>query len=62
MHDPGFLVTVTVTDKDAIGAIKPGDIIESSLFYKAQIEHAPGVTAEGERYDAIVRDIRPIGV
>ena len=33
---------------------------ELSFYYRAQIEHMPGVTPDGEEYKAIVRSMRPV--
>jgi hypothetical protein len=57
-YDNGFVEgVVTLTDADAIAAVERGDARELSVGYRVQIDRTPGVTASGERYDAIQRRI-----
>ena len=46
-----------ITDAQAIAAMKAGKA-ELSCGYVCDLEDAPGVTPEGERYDSIQRNIR----
>lgn len=48
---------VTVTDRDAIEAIKRGDAREVSVGYRVKFDATPGVTADGRRYDGVQREI-----
>lgn len=50
-------VALTVTDSDAIAAIKRGDKKEVSAGYKVEYDAKPGKTPDGEAYDGIQRDI-----
>lgn len=50
-------VALTVTDADAIAAIKRGDKKEVSAGYKVEYDAKPGKTPDGESYDGIQRDI-----
>ncbi len=57
-YDNGFVRGVVIlTDADAIAAVERGDAKELSVGYRVQIDRTPGVTATGERYDAIQRRI-----
>lgn len=57
-YDNGFVKGVVIlTDADAIAAVERGDARELSIGYRVQIDRTPGVTATGERYDAIQRRI-----
>ncbi len=48
---------VTITDADAIKAIKTGDAREVSVGYRVKFDATPGVTPDGQRYDGIQREI-----
>lgn len=50
-------VALTITDSDAIAAIKRGDKKEVSAGYKVEYDSQPGTTPEGQPYDGIQRDI-----
>ena len=57
-YDNGFVKGIVIlTDADAIAAVERGDAKELSVGYRVQIDRTPGVTATGERYDAIQRRI-----
>lgn len=49
--------TVVVQDASAIGRIDAGELVELSCGYSCVVEPKSGVTPEGERYDAIQRQI-----
>jgi len=51
-------VVVTITDKEAIDAVLRGDAVEVSAGYEVDIVETPGVTPDGQAYDAIQRNIR----
>jgi hypothetical protein len=48
---------VTITDADAIKAIKSGDAREVSVGYRVKFDATPGVTPDGQRYDGVQREI-----
>jgi uncharacterized protein len=48
---------LTITDAKAIAALKDGSRKEISLGYTCDVEHTPGVSSSGERYDAVQRNI-----
>lgn len=48
---------VTVTDREAIDAIKRGDAREVSVGYRVKFDATPGVTPDGQRYDGVQREI-----
>lgn len=48
---------VTVTDAEAIEAIKRGDAREVSVGYRVKYDSTPGVTPDGQRYDGVQREI-----
>jgi hypothetical protein len=57
-YDNGFVKGVVIlTDAELIAAVERGDARELSIGYRVQIDRTPGVTATGERYDAIQRRI-----
>ena len=57
-YDHGFVKGVVIlTDAELIAAVERGDARELSIGYRVQIDRTPGVTATGERYDAIQRRI-----
>jgi len=59
VYDQGFVrVVVTITDKDAIDAVLRGDAVEVSAGYEVDVDEIPGVTPDGQPYDAIQRNIR----
>lgn len=49
--------TVVVQDQSTIEAVERGDLIEISCGYSVDLDHTPGVTPEGEKYDCIQRQI-----
>jgi hypothetical protein len=59
VYDQGFVrVVVTITDKEAIDAVLRGDAVEVSAGYEVDIVETPGVTPDGQAYDAIQKNIR----
>ena len=59
VYDQGFVrVVVTLTDQEAIDAVLRGDAVEVSAGYEVDIDPTPGVTPDGQQYDAIQRNIR----
>jgi hypothetical protein len=56
----GSLVVVDLMVQDAAlcELVKAGSRKEVSCGYTCEVEHSPGVTPEGERYDAVQRRIR----
>lgn len=48
---------VTITDRDAIDAIKRGDAREVSVGYRVKFDATPGVSPDGQRYDGVQREI-----
>ncbi len=48
---------VTITDADAIKAVKSGEAREVSVGYRVKFDATPGVTPDGQRYDGIQREI-----
>jgi hypothetical protein len=57
-YDNGFVTgVVTITDADAIEAVKRGDAREVSIGYRVQLDPTPGVDPFGNRYDAVQRRI-----
>lgn len=58
VYDNGFIKgIVTLTDAEAIQAVERGDARELSVGYRVQVDHTPGTTPSGERYDCIQRQI-----
>lgn len=51
-------VDLALMSAAAIGGAESGKLTELSVGYTARIDHTPGVSPEGEPYDAIQRDIR----
>lgn len=49
---------VYVQDAQVVEAVERGDRRDISMGYRCRIDRTPGTTPEGERYDAIQRDIR----
>lgn len=54
----GVLAKLVVNQKDAVDMIKARDLKEISCGYQLWVEETPGTTPEGEKYDAIQRDVR----
>ena len=50
--------TVLITDPKAIASVERGDTVELSCGYQCDLDMTPGVTPEGERYDAVQIGIR----
>jgi len=48
---------VTITDREAIEAVKRGDSREVSVGYRVEFDPTPGVTPDGERFDGVQRRI-----
>lgn len=46
-----------VQDAKAVAAIEAGDLVEISCGYSVDLDHTPGTTPTGERYDAIQTNI-----
>lgn len=42
-----------ITDEDAIAKLDSGELADNSVGYKVELDRTPGVTPDGERYDAI---------
>lgn len=58
-RDGALLVTdLLVQDAELCRLVTAGERREVSCGYTCEVEHAPGVTPEGEHYDAIQRRIR----
>lgn len=49
---------VLVQDKNAIDRVDAGELLELSCGYEVDLDRSSGVTPEGERYDAVQRNIR----
>jgi hypothetical protein len=49
--------TVTLTDREAIEAVKRGDATELSNGYRCEYDPTPGVAPDGTRYDGVQRRI-----
>jgi len=59
VYNQGFVrVVVTLTDRNAVESVLRGDTVEVSAGYEVDLDPTPGVTPDGERYDAIQRNIR----
>jgi len=59
VYDQGFVrVVVTVTDDEAIEAVLRGETVEVSAGYEVDVDPTPGVTPDGQPYDAIQRNVR----
>lgn len=57
-QDGDFLVSsVVVKDKSVIAKIDRKELVELSMGYVVNLDATPGVTADGEKYDSIQRDI-----
>lgn len=50
-------VDVVVKDQAALDGVSKGELVELSCGYFCQLDFTPGVTPEGEEYDAIQRQI-----
>lgn len=58
MFDGNYVrVRMTITDSEAIAAVESGRTPEVSAGYQVDLESQPGVTPDGQRYDAIQRAI-----
>lgn len=58
MFDGNYVrVRMTITDSEAIAAVESGRASEVSAGYQVDLEPQSGVTADGQRYDAIQRAI-----
>lgn len=51
-------VPLVIMDADTIAAVEKGGVRELSVGYSTDIKFTPGVTADGEAYDAVQTDIR----
>jgi hypothetical protein len=49
---------VLITDPRAISSVERGDTVELSCGYECDLDFTPGVTPEGERYDAVQVSVR----
>lgn len=56
-ESPFAMGFVTITDREAIDAVKRGDSREVSVGYRIKYDSTPGVTPKGERYDGVQRQI-----
>lgn len=54
---PFAIGVVTITDRDAIEAVKRGDAREVSVGYRVKFDATPGITPDGQRYDGVQREI-----
>lgn len=50
--------SVIIQDADTIAKVERGELRELSCGYDVDLDETPGTTPEGERYDAIQRNIR----
>lgn len=58
-RDGRFVLSeLAVLDAKAIGAIDARELSDISSGYTCRLEQGPGTTPDGERYDAIQRDVR----
>lgn len=58
VFDGAFVkVRMTITKQDAIDSVLQGLTAETSAGYEVELEEVSGVTPEGERFDAIQRNI-----
>lgn len=58
VFDGAFVkVRMTITKQDAIDSVLQGLTAETSAGYEVELEETSGVTPEGERFDAIQRNI-----
>lgn len=60
VRQDGMFVTadVLVQDAKAIDAVEAGELVELSCGYEVDLDHTPGTTPDGERYDCVQRNIR----
>lgn len=49
--------TVTLTDREAIEAVKRRDAVELSVGYRCDFDPTPGTAPDGTRYDGVQRNI-----
>lgn len=57
-YDNGFVTgTVTLTDREAIEAVKRGDARELSVGYRCDYDATPGVAPDGTRFDGQQRAV-----
>lgn len=49
--------TLTVNRSDARKGVLDGKLVETSMGYDCRLDETPGVTADGQRYDAVQRDL-----
>jgi hypothetical protein len=49
--------TVTLTDREAIEAVKRRDAVELSVGYRCEYDPTPGTAPDGTRYDGVQRNI-----
>lgn len=50
--------TVLVTDPTAIASVERGDTVELSCGYQCDLDFTPGITPDGEHYDAVQTQVR----
>ena len=55
--DKHVRASIWLQDAKAIAAVEDGTLVELSVGYTAKLDMEPGETPEGERYDAVQRDI-----
>jgi len=59
VYDKGFVrVVVILTDQESIDAVLRGDAVEVSAGYEVDVDPTPGVTPDGQSYDAVQRNVR----
>lgn len=57
-RDQYVAADVLVQDQDTIDRVEREDLVELSCGYEVDLDLTPGTTPEGERYDAVHRNIR----
>ena len=50
--------TVLIKDPKAIASVERGDTVELSCGYQCDLDFTPGITTDGERYDAVQTQVR----
>jgi hypothetical protein len=49
---------IHIQSRDAVDSVLKGELVELSSAYTLTLDETPGVTPDGQRYDAVQRDIR----
>jgi len=52
-----ILTELIVSHADAVAAVEKRDLVEVSAGYSCELDFTPGVAPDGQRYDAVQRDI-----